>query len=607
MLQDMRLLSVVSSISPSPGIISPPNPFAGGQYEYMRELQAFNRRVPPAGAIKLPVEFCTVTTPLKVKAWEWHLRALPDRDCANYLLKGLREGFRIGFDYQRGGCKSAKSNMLSARQNPHVVDEYLQVERAKGRILGPVDAAMHALQVNRFGVIPKGHNSGKWRFIVDLSHPEGASVNDGIDPSLCSLSYTSVDWAAKLVIAAGKGSLLAKVDLENAYRMVPVHPEDRLLLGMKWHDRHMVDSALPFELRSAPKLFNVVADCLQWIFRQRGIQVIHYLDDFLIVGPARTGECLESLHMILHLCDQLGVKVSEKKLEGPTTTLTFLGILLDTERMELRLPEDKLSRLKDMIEQWRSKKVCRKRQLLSLLGHLHHACQVVKPGRSFLRRIIELSKRATKLHHRIRLNAEFRSDLEWWSLFVSEWNGVGMMSSLGSTTAVIMVTSDASGTWGCGAFTSAGQWFQFRWPASWATVHITVKELLPIIMAGIVWGRAWSGKRVQCLSDNAAAVDILNSGKSKDKLAMHLLHCLFFFSAEWRFTLHATHLAERLNVAADALSRDNLSVFFRQVPEAAIRAAEPIPDELQELLVHQRPDWTSPAWRKLFAAILQRV
>ena len=109
--------------------------------------------------------------------------------------------------------------------------------------------------------------------------------------------------------------------------MVPVHPEDRPLLGMKWHDRHMVDSALPFGLRSAPKLFNVVADCLQWIFRQQGIQVIHYLDDFLIVAPARTGECLESVHMILHLCDQLhgGVKVSEKKVKGPTTTLTFLG------------------------------------------------------------------------------------------------------------------------------------------------------------------------------------------------------------------------------------------------------------------------------------------
>ncbi len=60
------------------------------------------------------------------------------------------------------------------------------------------------VQVNRFSLVPKGHQPGKWRLIVDLSFPKGHSVNDGIEPELCSLHYTSADEACKRVIARGR-------------------------------------------------------------------------------------------------------------------------------------------------------------------------------------------------------------------------------------------------------------------------------------------------------------------------------------------------------------------------------------------------------------------
>ena len=74
--------------------------------------------------------------------------------------------------------------------------------------------------------------------------------------------------------------------------------------------------------------------------------------------------------MALQLCMQLGVPVSKSKVEGATTILTFPGILWDTVAMELRLPEDKLRRLKVLIQQWKTKKSCTKRDLLSLIGQL---------------------------------------------------------------------------------------------------------------------------------------------------------------------------------------------------------------------------------------------
>ncbi len=105
---------------------------------------------------------------------------------------------------------------------------------------------------------------------MDLSSPDGRSVNDGIEESLFSLSYVSVEDAAQRILALGPGCLLSKVDIKQAYRNVPVHPEDRLLLGMMWEDSLCVDSALPFGLRSAPKIFTAVADALEWIAKQGG-------------------------------------------------------------------------------------------------------------------------------------------------------------------------------------------------------------------------------------------------------------------------------------------------------------------------------------------------
>ena len=82
------------------------------------------------------------------------------------------------------------------------------------------------------------------------------------------------------VLQLGQGSQLAKIDVKNAFRIIPVHPDDRHPLGMQWSD---VDCILLFGLRSAPKIFNAVADALQWCLRHKGIEFIyHYLDDFYV-------------------------------------------------------------------------------------------------------------------------------------------------------------------------------------------------------------------------------------------------------------------------------------------------------------------------------------
>ena len=93
---------------------------------------------------------------------------------------------------------------------------------------------------------------------------------------------------------------MTKVDMKSAYRNVPIHPEDRWLMGMLWDGDLYIDTALPFGLRSASKIFTTIADAAEWVVKQEGVDsVIHYLDNFLLVGPPASPECAGALTTLL--------------------------------------------------------------------------------------------------------------------------------------------------------------------------------------------------------------------------------------------------------------------------------------------------------------------
>ena len=208
----------------------------------------------------------------------------------HFFLQGLTHGFRIGYTGPRGDLKSTKRNLQSALYHPEVVDQYLATEVRENRIAGPFPSGtIPAAHISRFGVIPKAHQPNKWRLIVDLSHPQGKSVNDGIPKELCSMTYITIDDAVQRIMGLGRGTLMAKIDIKSAFRLIPVHPADRHLLAMAWRDVIYIDTCLPFGLRSAPKLFNILADLLEWILKHLGVTfVLHYLNDFLTMGSSDT-------------------------------------------------------------------------------------------------------------------------------------------------------------------------------------------------------------------------------------------------------------------------------------------------------------------------------
>ena len=572
------------------------------------KLAALDVASSSAGKETLPVSLQGITTPLKLEYWQQQLSSHPDGKFAQLILNGMEQGFKIGFQHSSSQLRSKGGNMLSTRSHPEVVSEYIATELALGRIaeVGLAETAKKSgIHTSPFGVIPKKHKSNKWRLILDLSSPQGFSVNDGISKESSSISYTTTDYVVEAILKSGKGTLMAKLDIKQAYRNIPVYPTDRPLLGMSWDGKVYVDKTLPFGLRSAPVIFSAVADALGWIMSKNGVTILfNYLDDFLTLGKPGSNECQLNLTSMLATCNSTGLPVEVDKCQGPVSCILFLGMELDSVALEIRLPGDKLANLKSLLHSWRGRKACRKRELLSLIGSLSHACKAVRSGRAFLRRLIDLSTTASHLDHFIRLNQEARSDIEWWHTFASSWNGVAMMKVVSRVAPKAWITSDASGSWGCGAF-SGQSWFQLKWVEQVQGHSITVKELIPIVVATAVWGPTWRGSSVQVLCDNAAVVAILNQNSSRDKEVMHLIRCLAFITAKFQFLLSASHIPGVENTAADALSRNNLDVFHSIYPQAN-SAPAPIPAPLLDLLLLSKPDWTSWSWTELWNDIFSK-
>ena len=563
-------------------------------YIYMEHLRALDsfRQVVDLNHLIISEE---VHTPLSLTVWTLELSDHPDREFSKFILEGIANGFRIGFNRSQQ-LQPAATNLQCTK--PQIVTEYLGREVALNRMWRcPTGYLPKGIHISPIGLISKKNRPGKWRMIVDLSASRGMSVNDGIDSELSSLSYSTIDQLAALVVSEGKGAFLVKADIQEAYRMVPVHAEDQHLLGVCWDGTVYIDRVLPFGLRSAPKLFSAVADALQWILHKKDIEKgLHYLDDFILVAGSRH-RAVHQKEIILKSFEELKVHIEQSKLEGPSTCLSFLGIEIDTESMQLRLPSSKLSHLKKMLGECVQLRSMTKKNLQRLTGLLQFATKVVRPGRPFLRRLYALQEVGNHPDHFVRLNQAARADIMWWYVFSERWNGISMLWDLGMSRVQLQVYSDASGSWGCAAVQDH-LWLQLKWTPKLQHLSIAIKELIPVVLAAATFGNQWSGKVVQFVVDNSAVVEVVKSTYSKEPHMMHLIRLLVFFAARFNFWFTASHIPGKQNILADALSRNNVSLFLLQAPRAVPQGAYLSPSLVDLLALNIT--WTSTNWIKQF-------
>ena len=398
-----------------------------------------------------------MVTPVNVVNLYQVLSIHPEREFVNKLCSELREEARIGYSGPR--YPRFSHNLPTAYLNLEVVTGNLTDEVSKGRTMGPFPTpSLKIFRFHRLVLSPKKH-SHKFRTIFHLSFLKSgtSSVNYFIEKDYFSLQYITIDNAIAAIQKFGPGCYMGKTDIESAFRLIPVHPNDWELLGMFWNGQYYFDKVLPFGLRSAPYIFNQLSDAIEWILLNKcSISfVCHILDDFFIVEPPcytppLDSLCQANLSSMIFTFKNLNIPISAAKTEGPSQIIQFMSIILDSGKMEGRLPEDKVERIKSALSTFQSQRSTTLQELQSLIGTLNFACKVIPPGRPFLQRIIHLTRGVKKPHHHIKLTTGFYKDIEMWKMFIDQWNGIGLfLSPLWETSDTLSTKVHSYFTWVC--------------------------------------------------------------------------------------------------------------------------------------------------------------
>ena len=258
------------------------------------------------------------------------------------------------------------------------------------------------------GVIPKKGPS-EFRLIHHLSYPKGNSVNDAISDYCSSVKYASVSDAITAIKAIGEGCFSAKTDIKSAFCIIPIHPADYSLLGMKVDNLYYFDQCLPMGLSSSCNIFEAFSTTFEWLSVHclGASSVLHILDDFLFI--AKTKDRYEA--DFVSLCHHLGIPLAPEKTAGPDTVLQFAGITLDLVKGEARLPDEKLQKCRMLLHNFYKRRTVKLKEHQSLMGLLNFTCQVIVPGRAFLRCLIDFTKGVRQLHHHICLCKGSKQDL----------------------------------------------------------------------------------------------------------------------------------------------------------------------------------------------------
>ena len=527
-------------------------------------------------------------TPIKVDVLLSLIKNYPNEKDAKILSEGFLFGFKIGYEGPR--LPTHCNNLISAYQHKKELEIKLAKELKLDRIAGPFSyRPFPNLRLSPIGLFPKKPTG--WRLIHHLSYPLGKSVNSYIDPGNCSVQYTSFDKVLNTISEIGSKSLMGRMDISSAFRLLPIHPDDFVLFGFKFDGNYFFDKSLPMGCSASCQLFERFATFVEWLVRSRSKSnsVEHYLDDFFFVGKANSGDCQHRMSIFSSLCGEMGIPLADEKTVGPATNIVFLGLEIDTVEMVIRIPFDKLNETREKLFVILNSKKVTLRMLQSLVGLLNFCARAIPSVRAFNRRFCDAMCGARKPEHFIRVSNDMKEDIIIWLKFLAEFNGsckFGKNTWLSNKQLDLYTDSTGNSNLGCGVYFS-GHWAYFQWPTEWHNTEVmtdmTFLELVPILLAVYLFKRELSNKQILFHTDNNSLVAILNKKSSKSRRVMQLVRPLVLQTMICNMQCKACFIEGRLNCIADAISRKQWGR-FRSIDPTADPFPTSIPQDFLKLI-----------------------
>ena len=407
-----------------------------------------------------------------------------------------------------------------ADTDKHFIDK-INSELAARRVRGPFGSLPDYVKVSPFYVIPKS-TPGKFRLIHNLSSPRGKSVNECIDPNMRSVSYCRCLDVAAFLSAKPESEVwyMAKVDMKDAYRCVPVYPGDWKYLGMRYKDKYFVDTCLPMGCASSCFLFQSISDAIAWMFERNNpdCKCFNYLDNFLILADSND-RCKHALDCFVAMLEFLGFPVSYEKTIPPGTEVEFLGLTINSCNLSFSVPDQERLKTMTQISHFVSKSLQRVHCIQKMVGKLTFLCATFLAGRCLLASLHEQLRGVLSSEgwYWRRVTKDIRADLRVWYQFLEQSQCKPFRFLYPTSEPAYVVETDAS-SYGFGAVMGA-RWFSGRWHSQWWTdKHITLLELYPIYVALHLWTEELSNNTILIRTDNSSLVSILTRFYSRNSL-----------------------------------------------------------------------------------------
>lgn len=483
------------------------------------------------------------------------------------VFKGVCEGFKIvSSEIQPYECQNYAS-ILSDKSKP-IMDPLVARELAEGfiSISQAKPTCVHAL-----GAVPKGEDS--IRPITDCSLPLGVAVNDHSTHLAQNFRYNTIHDVVALI---SPGSYMSVVDIQSAYRAVPVFPKHRSYLGFRWElvdgGHYYVDNRLCFGVTTGPFYFHSISCFISEILQARlGVVIVRYLDDYIIITDTFEGTLTGQL-LTIRLLGYLGFHVAWKKISSPSRVTTYLGVEINTEKMCLTLPVEKVVKFKSFVEKYLHCEFISKKELEQLNGLLSHCSQIIQGDRIFTCRCFDMYKQVVhRRSRRIRISSGMHEDLKWWSDFAPFFDGLTCIPHTSHPTP-IWTDSSLRGfgaifgkCWLAGSWDNIHEWQQnqspcghFESPPSMTVEdkkNINVLELWAVVVAMEHWAPQLENFAIQLYSDNQQVVYMLLNSCSINTQCMAWLRRLFWLTMRYNVKIIPSYVRSEENVAADAPSR----------------------------------------------------
>jgi hypothetical protein len=426
-------------------------------------------------------------------------------------------------------------------------DTVLKYHRIQALELVPPDERGRGTYLTFFPVEKK--TPGDWRGCLDAR-----PVNERLRHE--HFKMEGLQTARQLI---RRDDWMVTLDITEAYPHLLIAPEHRQYFRFVWEGVHYQYRALCFGVAPAPRIFTKLLRPVIQLLRAQGIRCVPYLDDILLMAASRQ-ECLQQAQVAVDLLVRLGFLISPKSCLEPSQSREFLGMTIDSHRLQLRVPPEKIRKFRQVVRQsLRLDDLSRLslRQLAGIIGKIQAMSPAVSPSRLWSRHLLFCKNRAlaqckdkrTAWNKQVRLSADGRRELEKWEHLLSEWNGKSILPPK----ARHVVTTDAS-SFGWGGWMGKKD-VQGFWTRAEAKRSSNKRELHTTTLVVQALRRDLQGSTVEIRTDNLTTMAYVNHQGGRDPALTELVRPLWDWALRTRTTVFATYIPGKVNDRADRLSR----------------------------------------------------